>query len=111
MQVTTLAASLDVDQNQVVEPPYMAPYHTPVIMIKPVVAPNFRVKGSINAIVAVGPKPGRTPTMVPIKTPMKQATRFTVVKELANPLYRRPNPSIVALPYPRIPRGKSIYNQ
>ena len=70
---------------------------TPVIMIRPVVTPNFKVKGSINAMVAAGPKPGRTPTIVPIKAPTKQATRFTIVRELANPLYRRPSPSI-ALP-------------
>jgi hypothetical protein len=71
---------------EVVEPPYMAPYQTPVIMIKPVVGPYGKVKGSINTMVAVGPKPGRTPTRVPIKAPVKQATRLTVVRELTNPL-------------------------
>jgi hypothetical protein len=112
MQVTTLAASPGMlTRIEVVEPPYMAPYQTPVIMIKPVVGPYERVKGSINAIVAVGPKPGRTPTIVPIKAPMKQAKRFTIVREFTNPLYRRLNPSTAVPPYPKIPRGKSTYNQ
>jgi hypothetical protein len=50
-------------------------------MIKPVSGENLKVKGSINAIVAVGPKPGKTPTIVPIKAPIKQAKRFTIVIE------------------------------
>src|SRR3990172_3262978 len=98
MHVTTLAASPGMlTRIEVVEPPYMAPYQTPVIMIKQVVGPYGKVKGSISTIVAVGPKPGRTPTRVPTKAPMKQATRFTIARELINPLNRRPNPSIVAL--------------
>ena len=84
---TTLAASPGMlTRIEVVEPPYMAPYQTPVIMIKPVVAPYGSVKGNINAMVAVGPRPGRVPTMVPIKAPTKQATRFTIVREWTNPL-------------------------
>jgi hypothetical protein len=90
MQVTTLAASPGILTSiEVVDPPYMAPYHTPVIMIRPVVGPYFKVKGSIKAIVTVGPKPGRTPTTVPTSAPMKQATRFTGVRELMKPFKRR----------------------
>ena len=54
-------------------------------MIKPVMGPYFKVKGSISAIVTVGPRPGRTPTRVPTKAPMKQAVRLTTVRELRKP--------------------------
>jgi hypothetical protein len=33
---------------------------------------NWKVAGKSSAIVAVGPIPGRTPTNVPMVTPMKQ---------------------------------------
>jgi hypothetical protein len=79
-------------------------------MIKPVTGPYFRVKGSIKAMVTVGPNPGRTPTMVPTRAPMKQAMRFTQVRELMKPFNKRFHPSMLA-PYPKIPLGKSMYNQ
>ncbi len=44
------------------------------------------VKGRVKAIVAVGPNPGKTPTTVPMKTPSKQASKFTIDKEEINPL-------------------------
>ena len=78
----TLAASPGIlTKMEVVDPPYMAPYQTPVSMMRPTVGPYCIVKGSIRAIVAVGPRPGRTPTIVPMRAPKKQARRFTIVRE------------------------------
>jgi len=87
IQVTTLAASPGIlTRIEVVEPPYCEPNQTPAIIMRPVSAPYFMVKGSISAMVAVGPKPGNTPTMVPTRAPTKQATRLTRLNELAKPL-------------------------
>jgi hypothetical protein len=78
----TLAASPGMFTSiEVVDPPYIAPYQTPVSMIRPAVGPYFIVTGSINAMVAVGPSPGNTPTIVPMRAPKKQARRVTVVNE------------------------------
>ena len=94
--MTTLAASPGMfTSTDVVEPPYIAPYHTPVIMMRPVVAPYGMVKGSRSAIVAVGPRPGSTPTTVPISAPTKHATRLTVVNEFAKPFSRSSKPLMV----------------
>ena len=111
-QVMTLAASPGIlTRIDVVDPPYIAPYQTPVIMIKPVTGPYFTVKGSIRAIVTVGPNPGRTPTTVPTKAPMKQARRLTRLRELMKP-FRSGLKSFHASPlYPKIPLGKSMYSQ
>src|SRR4051794_25269388 len=88
-------------RTEVVEPPYIAPYHTPVIMMSPVVAPYGIVNGSSSAIVAVGPSPGSTPTTVPISAPTKHATRFAVVNEFAKPLSRSSQPLMRLLsPHP-----------
>ena len=104
MQVTTLAASPGIlTRIDVVEPPYIAPYHTPAIMIKPAVGPNLNVKGSIRASVTVGPNPGRTPMMVPTKAPVKQATRLTKLKEFMKPFRRGLNPSMLLPFIPRFP--------
>jgi hypothetical protein len=43
------------------------------------------VTGRRSAIEAVGPKPGRTPTTVPITTPRKAANKFPGVKAMAKP--------------------------
>src|ERR687895_813916 len=49
----------------------------PASMISAVTGSKLNVIGSSNAIVAVGPMPGRTPTSVPSKTPRKQKKRFS----------------------------------
>jgi hypothetical protein len=76
----------------VVEPPYMAPYQIPAIMIRPVCGPYFSVKGSMRVIVAVGPNPGRIPMTVPIRTPTMQARRIPGVSAEANPLTKCSSP-------------------
>src|SRR5690349_6695342 len=89
----TLAASPGMlTSTDVVEPPYIAPYQMPVIMMRPVTGPYGIVNGRRSAIVAVGPRPGSTPTIVPISAPTKQAIRLTAVKELAKPVRRRSRP-------------------
>src|SRR4029079_15050569 len=93
MHVTTLAAPPGMlTSTEVVEPPYIAPYQMPVIMMSPVTGPYGIVNGRRSAIVAVGPSPGSTPTIVPMSAPPKQAMRLTAVKELANPVRRRSKP-------------------
>jgi len=69
----------------VMDPPYIDPNHTPAIMIKPVSGGNLKVKGSNNVNVAVAPNPGKTPMMVPIRAPIKQAKRFTIEIEFMTP--------------------------
>src|ERR687895_1834801 len=49
----------------------------PASMISAVTGSKLNVIGSSNAIVAVGPMPGRTPTSVPSMTPRKQKKRFS----------------------------------
>jgi hypothetical protein len=86
MAVTTLAASPGIfTRIDVVDPPYWEPNHTPAIIIKPASGPNFKVNGSIRAMVATGPKPGKTPTMVPTTAPKKQDIKLTGLSELTNP--------------------------
>jgi hypothetical protein len=58
-------------------------------MIKPNMGPYIRVKGSIKAIVVAGPNPGRIPTMVPRKTPIKQANTYFIEKNARKPFNRR----------------------
>ena len=73
---------------EVVEPPYIAPHRTPVRVISPTAGPKAKVNGSMSVIVAVGPTPGRIPTMVPMKTPQKQARRYFIEKRVTNPFKR-----------------------
>jgi hypothetical protein len=49
----------------------------------------MNVKGSSMLIVAVGPTPGNTPTIVPIRTPLKQATRYFKEKKVINPVIKK----------------------
>jgi hypothetical protein len=44
----------------------------PASMMRAVTGSKLKVIGSSMAIVAVGPMPGSTPTMVPSRTPTKQ---------------------------------------
>src|SRR5450759_652370 len=86
MQVITLAASPGMlTRIDVVEPPYCDPNHTPVNMMSPVSGPIPTVNGSMKVIVAAGPTPGSTPTIVPRKEPTKQASRFVTVSRLRKP--------------------------
>ena len=72
-QVTTEAASPGMFRRiDVVEPPYMAPQKIPASMITAETGSIFRVIGSSSAIVAGGPRPGRTPIAVPSTAPMAQ---------------------------------------
>ena len=48
----------------------------PASMISEVTGSNLKVIGSSIAIVAVGPIPGSTPTIVPRKTPTKHQSKF-----------------------------------
>jgi hypothetical protein len=54
-------------------------------MIIACVGSRYAVTGSRIAIVAAGPKAGRTPTKVPITLPKKQYQRFMGLKALTNP--------------------------
>src|SRR5918998_5013992 len=57
----------------------------PASMISAVTGSKLNVIGSSNAIVAVGPMPGRTPTSVPSKTPRKQKKRFSGANAVVMP--------------------------
>src|SRR5918999_5081572 len=57
----------------------------PASMISAVTGSKLNVMGSSNAIVAVGPMPGRTPTSVPSKTPRKQKKRFSGANAVVMP--------------------------
>jgi hypothetical protein len=46
------------------------------------------VIGSSIAIVAVGPRPGRTPIAVPTTTPIRQYVRFCRVRAVSKPKVR-----------------------
>jgi hypothetical protein len=107
----TLAASPGIlTRIEVVEPPYCAPYHIPAIMIRPVIGPYFKVKGKKRDIVAVGPNPGRTPTTVPKRHPIKQANKLAGVMARVKPFIKcsKPEPNIRVLFYPSKPRGRSV---
>jgi hypothetical protein len=45
----------------------------------------WKIIGRRREIVAEGPRPGRTPTSVPIRTPKKQYRTFTGVRQMLNP--------------------------
>jgi hypothetical protein len=49
---------------------------------------KWKVVGRRRAMAAVGPKPGRTPTRVPIKHPKKQRKRLVGWKTMENPKIR-----------------------
>ena len=55
----------------------------------------LRVSGSNIAMVAAGPKPGNTPTMVPRITPTKHQNKFTGVSATENPSRRLPRSSMI----------------
>ena len=57
-------------------PPYCAPYMTPASIRMAPTGLMPKVSGSRIEIVASGPMPGSTPTMLPISTPMKHHIRF-----------------------------------
>jgi len=54
-------------------------------MIIEVTVGILKVNGRRIAIEAAGPRPGRTPTSVPKKTPIKQPTRLRGVVRTENP--------------------------
>jgi hypothetical protein len=56
----------------VVDPPYAHPYHIPANMIRDPVGFIYRVTGNKIAKLEAGPNPGKTPTNVPKKQPIKQ---------------------------------------
>jgi hypothetical protein len=48
----------------------------------------WKIIGRRSEIVAAGPRPGRMPTRVPMRTPRKQYERFVGVKKMLNPYAR-----------------------
>jgi len=47
--------------------------------------PILKLIGRMREIVAAGPNPGSTPTIVPNKAPIKAKRRFTGLKAMPNP--------------------------
>src|SRR5262245_57307849 len=62
----------------------------PAIMIMAVVGSILKVSGRSRAIVAGGPRPGSTPTIVPKNTPTKHQKRFAGLRAIENPRKRLP---------------------
>jgi hypothetical protein len=54
-------------------------------MMRAVAGCSAKVEGSSSAIAPTGPIPGRMPTMVPTRTPRKQAKRLVGVNAMENP--------------------------
>src|SRR5512141_2641616 len=54
-------------------------------MMMAVTGETWKVLGRSKAIAAVGPRPGSTPTRVPMRTPRKQKKRFAGVKRIWAP--------------------------
>src|SRR5215475_13163462 len=59
---------------------------------------NTNVTGSSMAMMAVGPRPGRTPIAVPRKTPIKQYSRLARVAAVCSPNQRWLSNSMVISP-------------
>jgi hypothetical protein len=78
----------------VVEPPYIAPQNMPASMITAETGSILRVTGRRRAIVAGGPRPGRTPMAVPRIAPIAQYKRFDTDRATSNPLARFARKSI-----------------
>src|SRR5918998_1280319 len=57
-------------------------------MISAAIASRLKVMGSNRAMVAVGPMPGRTPTAVPIATPIRHTTTLVGVSAASAPSCR-----------------------
>jgi hypothetical protein len=77
-------------------------------MMMAVAGSILKVRGSNMAIVAAGPRPGRTPTTVPRTTPTKHQKRLTGVRATENPRIRFPTASNFSafLQKPQGPVGK-----
>src|SRR5687767_11390177 len=58
-----------------------------------------KVIGSSMAMVAIGPRPGSTPTAVPSSTPMKQYIRLNGLSAVAKPSPRSVNSSMMEISY------------
>ena len=57
-------------------------------MIRDEIGGKPNVAGSSMAMVATGPRPGKTPTAVPTKTPIRQYIRFVSVSAVSKPRAR-----------------------
>jgi hypothetical protein len=57
----------------------------PASMMRAVAGWRVNVEGRRSAIAPTGPMPGRMPTMVPIRTPRKQAKRLVGCSATAKP--------------------------
>jgi hypothetical protein len=57
----------------------------PASMIRAVAGCRAKVDGRSSAMAPTGPIPGRMPTIVPTRTPMKQAKRLVGVNATAKP--------------------------
>ena len=64
----------------------------------------WNVSGRSIAIVAAGPSPGMTPTIVPKRQPMKHHMRLPGVNATAKPWMR---PSAISIQKPRKPIGSA----
>src|SRR5262245_16495642 len=77
----------------------------PASMMSPAAGPSFRVSGSTRAMAAAGPRPGRTPTVVPTTAPARHASTLAgwspATTAVTKPVNRGP-------PLPPLPtdRGK-----
>src|SRR5687768_1732986 len=60
----------------------------PASMIRPVTGSSESVSGSRTATPVVEPRPGRTPMMVPTRTPTKHHSRFSTLSAVENPRTR-----------------------
>src|SRR6516225_11361306 len=70
----------------------------PVSMMIPIVGSSPKVSGSSSVMPASGPRPGRTPTTVPHRQPMKQYASPFQESATANPPMSWSNPLISPLP-------------
>ncbi len=57
----------------------------PAIMMMPDSGDADSVTGNSSDIAEIGPMPGSTPTSVPMKTPIKQYSRFTGARATPKP--------------------------
>ena len=69
-------------------PPYCAPYITPPSIRMAATGFMPKVSGRRIEMVASGPMPGSTPTMLPTSTPMKQKIRLCSSKATSKPPQR-----------------------
>src|SRR5882757_341460 len=70
---------------EVVDPPYMAPKKMAQnMMIAARGSPSAKTTGSNNDMVTAGPRPGSTPTAVPIAAPRNAYSRYSGLRTVPN---------------------------